>query len=527
MPPDSIPPVVRAAGPAPLIECTLDNGVLAAVIDMPGRTMNVFSPELMDALERLIERIRSDGAVRSVVLTSGKPSFIVGADLEMIREFTERAEREPRPAMHELIARLGRLFNQLEQLAKPVVAAINGLALGGGLEICLASTYRVAADDSSVQIGLPEIKLGLLPGAGGTQRLPRLIGIEKGLQLLLSGASVSPKEALELGLLDEVVARDQLIERAKTVARDLATRPITRRYLKPLDPGLFRFAEPQLFETMAAHYGLSQETMETYPAYVAIMRCVVEGASMELTSAVDNEMARFIDLMYDETAGNMVRTLFLDRQRTDNALLDLGTESDFCVVLTATGPAADSIAAALSRAKIDCLLAGGWILSCFRKSTTRWLVLMSEFCSRLPNHTAARLRSWSRVKASTERSRHWHLPAGWVQRRSSTAVRVPCWQLSRTPRPRRKQQGSTDVPSFWPRRSGRHRSATPVTWPTRARPMSPASSAVGFPHMRVGRSPFCDGGARPGLQPKRGGTWTLPRCSWAFRIPLTSISYTT
>jgi len=125
-----------------------------------------------------------------------------------------------------------------------------------------------------------------------------------------------------------------------------------------LDPGLFRFAEPQLFETMAAHYGLSQQTMETYPAYVAIMRCVVEGASMELTSAVDNEMARFIDLMYDETAGNMVRTLFLDRQRADKALLDVGTESDFCVVLTATGSAADSIAAALSRAKIAIVDAG-------------------------------------------------------------------------------------------------------------------------------------------------------------------------
>ena len=180
------------------------DGILLATIDMPGRAMNVFSRDMMDALEQIIARAESDVEVRGVVLTSGKAAFLAGADLEMIRMFAERARSGATEELHELFGHLGRLFRRLELSPKPFVAAINGLALGGGLEVCMACHGRVVADDTAIQLGLPEIKLGLLPGAGGTQRLPRLVGTAAGLRMLLCGDAVSPREALELHLVDEV-----------------------------------------------------------------------------------------------------------------------------------------------------------------------------------------------------------------------------------------------------------------------------------------------------------------------------------
>ena len=158
----------------PNIQTTLDaDGILLATIDMPGRAMNVFSRSLMDSLEALITRVQADDARRGAVLTSGEAAFLAGADLEMIQTFTERARHGSTAELRLLFGHLGRLFRRMELSHKPWVAAINGLALGGGLEVCLACHERVVADDPAIQLGLPEIKLGLLPGAGGTQRLPR------------------------------------------------------------------------------------------------------------------------------------------------------------------------------------------------------------------------------------------------------------------------------------------------------------------------------------------------------------------
>ena len=140
-------------------------GILLARIDMPNRAMNVFSRDLMDALEALITRAQGDEAIRAVVLTSGKPSFLAGADLAMVEAFTERAASTGSPEeLHALLGHLGRLFRRLETHPTPFVAAINGLALGGGLELCLACRARIVADDPAIQLGLPEVTLGLLPG---------------------------------------------------------------------------------------------------------------------------------------------------------------------------------------------------------------------------------------------------------------------------------------------------------------------------------------------------------------------------
>ncbi|HJQ56309.1 MAG TPA: enoyl-CoA hydratase-related protein, partial [Vineibacter sp.] len=140
------------------------DGILTVCIDMPKRSMNVFSAGMMDSLQALLDHVENTPAVRGVVLSSAKPAFIAGADLDMIREFAERARSGTTDELNALFGRLGRLFRRLELSRKPYVAAISGLALGGGLEVALACHRRVAVDDAATQLGLPEIKLGLLPG---------------------------------------------------------------------------------------------------------------------------------------------------------------------------------------------------------------------------------------------------------------------------------------------------------------------------------------------------------------------------
>ena len=293
------------------------DGILLAVIDMPNRTMNVFSASMMESLEALVKQVEGDTAVKGVVLTSGKPAFIAGADLDMIKMFAERARTESVPALNKLFGHLGRLFRKLELSQKPYVAAINGLALGGGLEVALACHERVAADDKGVQLGLPEVKLGLLPGAGGTQRLPRLIGTSKGLEMLLIGEPVGAAEALQLGIVDAVVAPDQLIAAAKRRAKALSA-PQARwdraDFTVAAEPFDFSDADAA-FAQIAQANSISEYQLRYYPAYKAIMDCVVGGWALPMTEASEREMSIFVELMRDPVAGNMVRTLFLNRQK--------------------------------------------------------------------------------------------------------------------------------------------------------------------------------------------------------------------
>lgn len=303
-----------------------DDGILIARIDMPGRSMNVFSLDMMDSLERLLQYVDGRTDIRAVVLTSGKQAFLAGADLDMIRMFTERARSDSAAQLHELCGRLGRLFRRLEKSAKPYVAAINGLALGGGLEVSLACHGRVVSDDKGVLLGLPEIKLGLLPGAGGTQRLPRMIGTREALRLLLTGESLTPKQALELGVVDNVVAPGELLNVASAYAKSLvgAVAPWDEAGAK-FDSAPFDFSRDEAHQLVAAALGLSAHQLEKYPAYRAIMNCVIGGWKLPMDDAGEWEMDEFVRLIQDPVAGNMVRTLFLNRQRADKiapAVLD-------------------------------------------------------------------------------------------------------------------------------------------------------------------------------------------------------------
>jgi 3-hydroxyacyl-CoA dehydrogenase/enoyl-CoA hydratase/3-hydroxybutyryl-CoA epimerase len=196
------------------------DGVATLLYDVPGEAVNTLRDTFQQDFEAAFGKLSEDASVKAIVLASGKPdSFVVGADVEMLSRIKTAAEGMA-------LARGGQqAMQRIEDLGKrkPVVAAIHGPALGGGLEMALAATYRIASDDRKTQLGQPEVQLGLIPGAGGTQRLPPLIGIAQALDLILSGKAVRAQKARKLGLLDEVVPKAILLDVARRRARELAS----------------------------------------------------------------------------------------------------------------------------------------------------------------------------------------------------------------------------------------------------------------------------------------------------------------
>lgn len=297
------------------------DGVLVATIDMPDRPMNVFSAGLMDALDALMDQVDADPAVLGVVVTSGKSSFLAGADLVMVRGYTEHGRTGTHEELFEMCGRLGRQFVRLESHPKPWVAAVNGIALGGGLELAMACRERVVSDDRRILLGLPEVRWGLLPGAGGTQRLPRLVGHTLGCDLLLTGRSLDPATAVACGLFRASVPADQLLDTA--VARVHALRGT------PHDPAV-KFGHlaqadvptwsPEAARALALQHGIDDVHWNAIPAYSAICDSVLKGARQPLGQATATEMHEFIRLMVSPIAGRMISTLFLERLRAEKEL---------------------------------------------------------------------------------------------------------------------------------------------------------------------------------------------------------------
>jgi len=207
-------PMIGTPNTTGTIKYSLDgDGVAILAIDLPGKSMNVLTPELMDDLETLVKHVAADPAVKGAVITSAKKAFIAGAD---IKDMVTAYDRGITPKEgFEFSQQLTRRLRTLETCGKPFAVAMNGLALGGGLEVCLACHYRVMTDDPRAVVGFPEVNIGLLPGAGGTQRLPRLIGVAEALPLILQSKNVNSQKALELGIVHELAPADQVVERAR------------------------------------------------------------------------------------------------------------------------------------------------------------------------------------------------------------------------------------------------------------------------------------------------------------------------
>ena len=301
------------------------DGILLLTIDVPGLSMNVITPGVVADLTAAIERIRTDDAVKGAVLTSGKPSgFMAGADLKGMGGMTGGgAANDGGPSrmakLFDSVFGLNKMLRALETCGKPVAAAINGLALGGGLEFTLACHYRVVADNPKIALGLPEVLVGLFPGAGGTQRLPRLMGVQPALMYLLQGKSMSPQEALGFKVVHEVVSADQVVAAATAWVKANPTKGI-----QPWDEKGFKFPggvggfNPGFAQTFVAGTAMTiKQTGHNMNAPITILSAVYEGSQLPMDTALRLESKYMAKLVSDPQAGNMIRSLFVSKQAAE------------------------------------------------------------------------------------------------------------------------------------------------------------------------------------------------------------------
>jgi 3-hydroxyacyl-CoA dehydrogenase/enoyl-CoA hydratase/3-hydroxybutyryl-CoA epimerase len=196
-----------------------DNGIAYLVIDVVGENVNTLKSEFTEQIQAVLAEVKADNSITGIVLCSGKVgTFVAGADINMLDACQSRDE-------FVALSRQGqRIFSQLEQLSIPIVAAIDGACLGGGLELAMSCTARVCSDSGKTALGLPEVQLGLLPGSGGTQRLPKLVGLQKALDMMLTGKQLRAKQALKAGLVDDVVPNSVLLNVAEQMAITISQR---------------------------------------------------------------------------------------------------------------------------------------------------------------------------------------------------------------------------------------------------------------------------------------------------------------
>ncbi len=297
------------------------DGIALVTWDMPGKSMNVFTQEVMDELDAIIDATSADEAVKGVVFTSGKSSFSGGADLTMLKGMFAVIEQErasdPEGATKKLFDAAGRmswLYRKLETNGKPWVSAINGTCMGGATELSLACHARVAANSKAVKIGLPEVKVGIFPGAGGTQRVPRLINTQEALQFMTTGSSFSASKAKAVGLINEVAEPENLVQAAKDLLKAGVdpVQPWDKKGFKAPGPAIWSPGGVQLFS--AANAILRRETYGNYPAALAIVKCVYEGLQVPIDMALTVEQRYFTHILQTSEAFSMIRSLFISMQ---------------------------------------------------------------------------------------------------------------------------------------------------------------------------------------------------------------------
>jgi len=297
------------------------DGIALVTWDMPDRSMNVFTEEVMEELEKVVDQTVADDKVKGVVFTSGKDSFSGGADLTMLKrmtvEFAKLEAKDHDKAVKFLFDNAGRmswLYRKIETCGKPWVAAINGTCMGGAFELSLACHGRVAADSDKVKMALPEVKVGLFPGAGGTQRVPRLTDTQSALQMLTSGQNLTPKKAKAMNLIHDIVAPEKLIEAAKGMIK-AGLKPV-----QPWDEKGFKLPGGPVYSAAGANLWppaiaiLRRETYGNYPAAAAILKCVYEGLLVPIETGLRIEQRYFTEILRSTEAAMMIRSLFVSLQ---------------------------------------------------------------------------------------------------------------------------------------------------------------------------------------------------------------------
>lgn len=304
------------------------DGIALVTIDLPGQSMNVWNEGLMKDFSAFVDDFVGNDDMKGAVITSGKPSgFLAGADLRMLGGSKASSRQEAFENAFTLNATLRKLetggqpakkLQKGEAYAKPVAAAVNGLALGGGLELVLACHHRVVADNPKIQLGVPEVQVGLLPGAGGTQRIPRLAGLQQAAMMATQGKPIDPATAKGFNIVQDVVPADEVVAKAKewVKANPKVAQPWDKKGFK--FPGGGGAMDPRAVQFFVGANAMGQKaTQHNYPAVQAILSCLYEGSIVPFDTAIRIESKYFTKLLSDPTAKNMIRTLFINKQAAE------------------------------------------------------------------------------------------------------------------------------------------------------------------------------------------------------------------
>ncbi len=309
------------------------DGIALITWDMPGRSMNVITQDVMEELGKIVDKVTSDDTIKGAVITSGKDAFCGGADLTMLERmgtmYAGMIKNEGQEAAAQFVfeesRKLSQLYRRIEKggkqgkekdakPGKPWVCALNGTAMGGGFELALACHHRIAADNPKTRLGLPEIKVGLFPGAGGTQRVARMIQPADALQFLLKGDQLKTDRAKAMKLIDNVVPQADLIKTAKDwiKAGGKADAPWDIKGFKL--PGGPVYSKAGMMTFPAANAIYRRETYDNYPAARAILQVVYEGLQVDIDTALRIESRWFAKILRSPEASAMIRTLFVNMQ---------------------------------------------------------------------------------------------------------------------------------------------------------------------------------------------------------------------
>ncbi|GAB4278467.1 MAG: 3-hydroxyacyl-CoA dehydrogenase NAD-binding domain-containing protein [Candidatus Promineifilaceae bacterium] len=283
-----------------------EQNIVTLTLDMPGRPVNVLNEGLLTAVSHAIDHIAVDEQIKGIILISAKKSWVAGADIDTMFQ-----SRDPQ-YFFEIAQAMKGILRRLEMLGKPVVAALNGTALGGGFELALACHYRIALDDNRIQFGFPEVGLGLLPGGGGIVRTGRLIGLQAALDWLTQNKKHTPRQTLEAGLIHALANDvDEMLAQAKAwiLANPDAKAPwdSVKRYKIPGGGPDHPAILPLL---SAAPAMIRQETRGNYPAPIAILSALVEGAQVDFDTACRIESRYFAKVAAGQVSKNMIAALW-------------------------------------------------------------------------------------------------------------------------------------------------------------------------------------------------------------------------
>jgi len=289
------------------------NGVSIVRFDFPNKSVNILSAEVLDEIRATFTELQNDENIKGVVFISGKEdSFIAGVDISLIESITDPTVGTSKAAEGQVV------FNLIADMSVPVVCAINGICLGGGTELALACDFRIATDDPETKIGLPEVLLGIFPGFGGSQRLPRLIGIQSALDMILTGKNYGADKAMRIGLVDRIVPAENLLSEALKMAKAAATGKADKLIsLRKKKTGGIKnfllektsFGRNMVFKT--AKKRVLKQTGGNYPAYLKAIDAVRLGLKLPIAKGLEIEARLFGEMISTDVSKNLISVFYL------------------------------------------------------------------------------------------------------------------------------------------------------------------------------------------------------------------------